>query len=109
MRNAGFIEVRKRSFRPTNADVGAGALRSADIFIIERAAGASGDTLGSIRIEIDRLHSATPAALDLAGVKVIRDFFRKLHEQQVFSPSIWWIGLRMNFSGSDVQILQMYS
>jgi len=27
----------------------------------------------------------------------------------VFSPGIWWIGLRMNLSGSDVQILQMYS
>ncbi len=28
---------------------------------------------------------------------------------QVFSPGIWWIGSRMNRSGSDVQILQMYS
>ena len=28
---------------------------------------------------------------------------------QVFSPGIWWIGLRMNRSGSDVQVLQMYS
>ena len=27
----------------------------------------------------------------------------------VFSPGIWWIGSRMNRSGSDVQILQMYS
>jgi hypothetical protein len=27
----------------------------------------------------------------------------------VFSPGIWWIGLRMNRSGSEVQILQMYS
>ncbi len=27
----------------------------------------------------------------------------------VFSPGIWWIGFRMNRSGSDVQILQMYS
>ena len=27
----------------------------------------------------------------------------------LFSPGIWWIGLRMNLSGSDVQILQMYS
>ena len=28
---------------------------------------------------------------------------------EVFSPGIWWIGSRMNLSGSDVQILQMYS
>jgi hypothetical protein len=27
----------------------------------------------------------------------------------VFSPGIWWIGLTMNRSGSDVQILAMYS
>jgi len=27
----------------------------------------------------------------------------------VFSPGIWWIGFKMNLSGSDVQILQMYS
>jgi hypothetical protein len=27
----------------------------------------------------------------------------------VFSPRIWWIGLRMSLSGSDVQILQIYS
>lgn len=27
----------------------------------------------------------------------------------LFSPGIWWIGFRMNLSGSDVQILQMYS
>jgi hypothetical protein len=27
----------------------------------------------------------------------------------VFSPGIWWIGFRVNLSGSDVQILQMYS
>ena len=27
----------------------------------------------------------------------------------VFSPGIWWIGSRMNLSGSEVQILQMYS
>ena len=27
-----------------------------------------------------------------------------------FSPGIWWIGFKMNLSGSDVgQILQMYS
>ena len=28
---------------------------------------------------------------------------------EVFSPGIWWIGFKMNLSGSDVQILQMYS
>lgn len=28
---------------------------------------------------------------------------------KVFSPGIWWIGFRMNRSGSDVQVLQMYS
>jgi hypothetical protein len=28
--------------------------------------------------------------------------------RSVFSPGIWWIGSRMNRSGSDVQILQMY-
>ncbi len=27
----------------------------------------------------------------------------------VFSPGIWWIGSTMNRSGSDVQILVMYS
>jgi hypothetical protein len=28
---------------------------------------------------------------------------------EVFSPGIWWIGFKMNRSGSEVQILQMYS
>ena len=28
---------------------------------------------------------------------------------EVFSPGIWWIGLRMNLSGSEVQHLQMTS
>jgi len=27
----------------------------------------------------------------------------------LFSPGIWWIGFRMNLSGLDVQILQVYS
>jgi hypothetical protein len=27
----------------------------------------------------------------------------------VFSSGIWWIGFKMNRSGSDVQVLQMYS
>ena len=27
----------------------------------------------------------------------------------LFSPGIWWIGFKMNRSGSEVQILQMYS
>jgi hypothetical protein len=27
----------------------------------------------------------------------------------VFSPGIWWIVFKMNLSGSEVQILQMYS
>lgn len=27
----------------------------------------------------------------------------------VFGPVIWWIGSRMKRSGSEVQILQMYS
>lgn len=26
----------------------------------------------------------------------------------LFSPGIWWLGLRMNLSGSAVWILQMY-
>ena len=30
-------------------------------------------------------------------------------EPYVFSPGIWWIGSTMNRSGSDVQILAMYS
>jgi len=29
--------------------------------------------------------------------------------QNVFGPGIWWIGLIMNLSGSEIQILQMYS
>ena|GEM_PF-4363800 len=29
--------------------------------------------------------------------------------RKLFSPGIWWIGSRMNLSGSEVQILQMYS
>ena len=28
---------------------------------------------------------------------------------KVFSPDIWWIGFKMNRSGSEIQILQMYS
>lgn len=28
---------------------------------------------------------------------------------EVFSPGNWWIGSMMNLSGSEVQILQMYS
>ena len=28
---------------------------------------------------------------------------------EVFSPGIWWIGFKMHRSGSEVQILQMYS
>jgi hypothetical protein len=28
---------------------------------------------------------------------------------RLFSPGIWWIGLTMNRSGSEVQILQTYS
>jgi len=35
------------------------------------------------------------------------DFNRRRYA--VFSPGIWLIGSRMNRSGSDVQILQMYS
>ena len=27
----------------------------------------------------------------------------------LFSSGIWWIGFKMNRSGSDVQVLQMYS
>ncbi len=27
----------------------------------------------------------------------------------MFSPGIWWIGLTMNRSGSEVQIFAMYS
>ena len=27
----------------------------------------------------------------------------------MFSPSVWWVGSTLNLSGSDVQILQMYS
>lgn len=30
-------------------------------------------------------------------------------DRERFSLGIWWIGFRMNQSGSDVQILQMYS
>ena len=38
------------------------------------------------------------------------DIARHLATQTlVVSPGIWWIGFRMNLSGSDVQILQMYS
>jgi len=35
--------------------------------------------------------------------------WRHLPKDYVFNPGIWWIGLRMNRSGSDVQILAMYS
>lgn len=31
------------------------------------------------------------------------------HGPPLFGPGIWWIGLTMNLSGSDVQILAMYS
>ncbi len=27
----------------------------------------------------------------------------------MFSPGLWWIGSRMTRSGSEVQVLQMYS
>lgn len=37
--------------------------------------------------------------------KSARPFFVPL----LFSPGIWWIGFRMNLSGSDIQNLQIYS
>jgi xylose dehydrogenase (NAD/NADP) len=39
------------------------------------------------------------------------DHYRLMVESfaEVFSPGIWWIGSTLNLSGSDVQILQMYS
>jgi hypothetical protein len=32
-----------------------------------------------------------------------------LNGAKLFSPGFWWIGFKMNRSGSEVQILQMYS
>ena len=36
-------------------------------------------------------------------------FFQLVNARQVSSPGIWWIGFRMNRSGSDVHVLQLYS
>ena len=41
------------------------------------------------------------AGMDYAAAAPVR--------RHVFSPGIWWIGSTMNRSGSDVQILAMYS
>jgi hypothetical protein len=38
--------------------------------------------------------------------KIIKAF---IHLSYLFSPGIWWIGFKMSRSGSDVQVLLMYS
>ena len=42
------------------------------------------------------------------GINALRLCFLHQRRPQVLSPCFWWIGSRMNRSGSDVQILQMH-
>jgi len=64
----------------------------------------------ALQLAVDRGAVAAEAGCDLQdrhpGVMPAGDLVAVI---QVFSPGIWWIGFRMNRSGSDVQILQMYS
>lgn len=53
---------------------------------------------------VDRLLRAV-VLRRITPVQTIADY----KDDAVFSPGIWWIGFRMNRSGPDVQILQMYS